>query len=427
MPQLLLKNGLVIDPASGLEAIRDLLIEDGRISRLSSRISPPPGCAVFDAAGLWVFPGFIDMHVHAREPGAEKAETLASAARAAAAGGVTSALLMPNTSPPMATAALLKKYRARAAGLPVNFYFSAAITAGRAGKKLSGLAGLKKAGALAFTDDGACLEDGELFRRAVKTAARLRLPLLDHPELSGLSGAGVLNRRVPGFRLPAIGSESEVFAVLRDIMAAADCGPVHLQHLSLSASVGALRAAKAAGVPVTGETCPHYFTLSDRDLDPRDANFKMKPPLRSPADRAAVLKALADGTIDVIATDHAPHERRLKAKGFLKAPFGVIGLETLAPLCVTELVFNNRMPKLRLARLLSANPARLLDLRRKGALTPGFDADITILDPRAAHRVPERFFSLSSNSPFKGRRLKGWPAAAIAGGRFIFKDGRVIC
>lgn len=424
MPYLLLKNGLVIDPASGLEARRDLLIKNGRISRLAAHISAPAGCEVFDAAGLWIFPGFIDMHAHAREPGAEKSETLASAAGAAAAGGVTSLLLMPNTDPPMATPAALKKYMARAAGLPVNIYFSAAITAGRAGLKLADLAALKAAGARAFTDDGSCVENGALLRRAVKLAARLRLPLLDHPELARFSGAGVINRRAAG--LPAIGDEAETFAVLRDIMAA-DCGPVHLQHLSLRASVGLLRAAKAAGLPVTGETCPHYFTLSDRDTDPRDANFKMKPPLRAPADRAAVRAALADGTIDAIATDHAPHERRLKAKGFLAAPFGVIGLETLAALCVTELVLKGGVSKLRLARLLSANPARLLGLRRKGALTPGFDADITILDPRTARRVPEHFFSLSSNSPFKGRRLKGWPAAVIAGGRFVFRDGRLFC
>lgn len=427
MPSLLIKNGLLIDPASGLEAKRDLLIENGRISRLAANLSAPRSVEVFDAAGLWVFPGFIDLHVHAREPGAEKAETLASAAASAAAGGVTSLLLMPNTTPPMATPALLKKYRARAAGLPVNFYFSAAVTAGRAGRELADLAGLKKAGALAFTDDGSCVENSALFCRAVKAAAGLGLPLLDHPELTRFSAGGVINRRLPGCSLPVIDQDAEIYAVLRDIMAAIDSGPVHLQHLSLKASVGLLRAAKAAGLPVTGETCPHYFTLSDRDLDPRDADFKMKPPLRSPADRAAVLAGLADGTIDAIATDHAPHERRLKAKGFLAAPFGVIGLETLAPLCVTELVLKDRVSKTTLARLLSLNPARLLGLRRKGALKPGFDADLTILDPRTARRVPESFFSLSSNSPFKGRRLKGWPAAVIAGGRFVFRDGRLFC
>ncbi|HNW44481.1 MAG TPA: dihydroorotase [Elusimicrobiales bacterium] len=427
MPRLLIKNGLVIDPASGLEARRDLLLENGRISRLAPKIPVPAGCETFDAAGLWVFPGFIDLHVHAREPGAEAAETLASAARAAAAGGVTSLLLMPNTSPPMAKPALLKKYAARARALPVNMYFSAAITADRSGRKLADLAGLKKAGARAFTDDGSCVEDGLLLRRAVRAAARLGLPLLDHPELARFSAGGVINRRLSGRDLPAIGDEAEVFAVLRDILAAADCGPVHLQHLSLAASVSLLRAAKAAGLPVTGETCPHYFTLSDRDADPRDADFKMKPPLRRPADRAAVLAALADGTIDAIATDHAPHERRLKTKGFLAAPFGVIGLETLAALCFTELALKKGLSKTRLARLLSANPARLLGLRRKGALAPGFDADITILDPRAAKRVPEKFFSLSANSPFKGRLLKGWPAAVLAGGRFVFRDGRVFC
>lgn len=425
MRRLLLKNGLIIDPVSGSETKKDLLTEGGRITRSGVSLKAPAGCELFDAGGMWVLPGLVDIHVHAREPGAEKSETLLSAAAAAAAGGVTSMLLMPNTSPPMAAPALLEKYAARARTLPVNVFFAAAITAGRAGKRLSDFKALKKAGARAFTDDGSSPEDFAVFSGAVKAAAAAGLPLLDHPEFFSITGRGLVNSGSPASRrLPAIAPEAEYFAVLRDICAAAACGPVHLQHLSLAASVGALRAAKACGLPVTGETCPHYFTLTDRDIKPGDADFKMKPPLRSPADREAVLEALADGTIDAIATDHAPHERRLKAKGFSAAPFGIIGLETLAPLCVTELALKRGFPKLRLARLLSLNPARLLGLSRKGGLAPGFDADITVLDPRRARRVPGKFFSLSDNSPFKGRSLKGWPTAVIAGGRFIFRDGR---
>lgn len=421
MRSLLIKNGLLVDPVSG-EKHADLLISDGRIARRGARLAPPPGCEIFDAAGLWVFPGFIDAHVHAREPGAPDAETLASAAAAAAAGGVTSALLMPNTSPAMATPALLKKYRARAAGLPANLFFSAAATAGRSGKKISNLAALKAAGALAFTDDGTCLPRA-LLGRLIAEAAALGLPLLDHPEDFRRTGGGVINAGPAARRLglPGIPPEAEALAVLGDLLTASSAGPLHLQHLSLSASVAALRAAKRAGWPVTGETCPHYFTLSDADINKDDASYKMKPPLRSPADRAAVLRGLADGTIDLIATDHAPHEARLKAGGFRSAPFGIIGLETLAPLCVTELVLRKRITRRRLAQLLSLNPARLLGLRHKGRLAPGFDGDITILDPRTPRRVPGSFVSKSCNSPFKGRLLKGWAAAAVVGGRLVFR------
>lgn len=419
MRKLLIKNGLVIDPVSG-EARADLLVAGGRISRLAGRIEEPPSCEVFDAAGLWVFPGFIDVHVHAREPGAEAAETLESAARSAAAGGVTSAVLMPNTNPAMATAALLRKYRRRAAGLPVNLYFSAAATAGRSGKTISNLAALKKAGAIAFTDDGSCLPRG-LLAGLIKKSAALGLPLMDHPEDFSRTGSGVINAGPAAFRfgLTGIPGEAELLAVLGDILAASTSGPIHLQHLSQGSCAGALRAAKKMGWPVTGETCPHYFTLSDADIKKDDADFKMKPPLRSPADRKAVLAAIADGTIDMIASDHAPHEARLKAKGFNGAPFGIIGLETLAPLCVTELVLKKIVTKKRLAQILSYNPAQLLGLKKKGRLAPGFDADITILDPLRLKKVPGTFASRSVNSPFKGRPLRGWPAAAIVKGTFI--------
>lgn len=420
MPNLLIKNGLLIDPVSG-ETPGDVLIKGGRISRVGRRLGAPPSCRIFDAAGLWVFPGFIDAHVHAREPGAEAAETLESAARAAAAGGVTSALLMPNTSPAMATAALLKKYCRRAAGLPVNLYFSAAATAGRSGKALSNLAALKKAGAAAFTDDGSCLPRGLLAALIGKSVA-LGLPLLDHPEDFARTGKGVINAGPAARRLGLAGipPEAELLAVLGDILAASSSGPVHLQHLSLASSVEALRAAKKAGWPVTGETCPHYFTLSDADIRKDDANYKMKPPLRSPADRRAVLAGLADGSIDIIASDHAPHEARLKAKGFAGAPFGIIGLETIVPLCVTELVLKKIITRTRLARLLCSNPARLLNLRRKGRLAPGYDADITVLDPRRLKKVPGVFVSRSANSPFTGMALRGWPAATFTAGKMVF-------
>jgi len=420
MPELLIKNGLIIDPSAG-EARRDVLVRNGRVGCVSPRIPAPAGCAVYDAAGLWVFPGFIDAHVHAREPGGEAAETIATAARAAAAGGITSILLMPNTAPPMDSPALLRKYSISAKDAPVNVFFSAAATSGRSGAAASSLAALKRAGARAFTDDGSCLP-GALLAGLIKEAVALGLPLLDHPENFARTGAGVVNAGAAARRLdlPGIPAEAESLAVLRDILAAAAAGPIHLQHLSLAASVSALRLAKKLGWPVTAETCPHYFALCDADIKRNDADYKMKPPLRGEADRRAVIGALADGTIDILASDHAPHERRLKAKGFRGAPFGIIGLETMAALCVTELVLKKNISRLQLAGLLSANPAKLLGLKSKGSLRPGADADITIIDPIAARRVPDKFASKSSNSPFRGMLLRGWPAATIVAGRVVY-------
>ncbi|OGR43708.1 MAG: hypothetical protein A2X35_08590 [Elusimicrobia bacterium GWA2_61_42] len=420
MPELLIKNGLVIDPERG-EARLDILLSGGKIRRAARGIVPRPGLEVFDASGLWVFPGFIDAHVHAREPGAEESETILSAASAAAAGGVTSILLMPNTFPPLATPALLKKYCRRAAGAAVNVYFSAAATAGRAGRRAGNLAALKAAGAAAFTDDGSCLPRA-LLPRLIGTAAALGRPLLDHPEEFALTGAGAAHSRAAArLGLAGIPEKAEWLAVLRGVLAASFAGPLHLQHLSLAASVAALRLAKERGWPVTAETCPHYFALSERDIKRDDADFKMKPPLRADADRLAVLRGLADGTIDIVASDHAPHSALLKARGFKSAPFGVIGLETLAPLCVTRLVLAGVLSGRRLAQLLSANPARLLGLKAKGSLRPGADADLTVIDPVRQKRVPAAFVSKSANTPFKGMKLRGWPALTVVAGKIVYR------
>ena len=427
MSNLLIKNGLLIDPASKTERKGDLLIKNGRIAGVEERIAPPrTGTEIYDAAGMWVFPGFIDMHVHAREPGDEGAETLLTAARAAAAGGITSVLLMPNTKPPMDSPALLKKFIAKARRhCPVNMFFSAAATAGRSGKKLSRLRELKAAGAAAFTDDGSSIAGPALLLAAIESAKKLKLPLLDHPEDFNLTGKGVVDESASArLKLPAIAGEAEIFAVLRDIFAAGSAGPIHLQHLSCAGSVAALRLAKKAGFPVTGETCPHYFSLTSGDIKRPDADFKMKPPLRREADRQAVMRGLADGTIDAVASDHAPHRTMEKARGFLEAPFGIIGLETMVSLALTELVEGGRISRLRLAELLSFNPARILGLKTKGSLKKGFDADITVIDPRVVYNVPGKFFSRSSNSPFIGRRLKGRAAACIVAGKLVFSLGR---
>ncbi|MCM2266657.1 MAG: dihydroorotase family protein, partial [Elusimicrobiales bacterium] len=342
-------------------------------------------------------------------------------AAAAAAGGITSILAMPNTNPPMASPALLRKYRRRAAAAPVNIYFSAAATAGRAGRRPGAAAALAQAGARALTDDGNCLPH-RLLPELIRKAAAAGLPLLDHPEDFTLTGPGVCHPAAAArLGLPGIPDRAEWLAVLRGLLAAAEAGPLHLQHLSLAASAAALRLAKAAGWPVTGETCPHYFTLSQAAIRRDDAAFKMKPPLRSAGDRRAVLRALADGTIDLVASDHAPHTAARKAAGFGGGPFGIIGLETLAPLCVTELVLKKIISRVRLAQLLSGAPARLLGLKNKGSLRPGGDGDITVLDPRQARRVPARSASRSANTPFANRLLRGWPALTVVRGRVVFR------
>jgi len=424
MPRLLIQNALVIDPARKLEKKLNLFIEDGRINFLGPGF---PGTArgsfeLFDASGLWLMPGLIDMHVHTREPGMERAENLASAARAAAAGGITSILAMPNTEPPVDSPALIRRLSIKAAALPVNIYFSAAVTRGRAGRELAGFKALKAAGARAFTDDGACVEDSELLTKALRLAKRLRTPVLEHAESLHLSGHGVMHECAQARRLgvPGIPREAETYMVLRDLLlAGATGGPLHLQHLSCLESVELTAAAKRRGIRVTAETCPHYFTRTCDDV--RNAAFKMKPPLRERADRAALQKGLADGTIDVIASDHAPHSAAGKAKGMIKAPFGVIGLETMLGLALTELVHKGIISRLRLAELMSANPARILGLKKKGGLAPGMDADLTLVDPFVEYRVGPRFYSRSANSPFIGRRLKGRAAATLVGGRFVFR------
>ena len=430
MSKIIIKNALVLDPAQNIEQKLDILIEDGRIKLLASVIKPKAygSPAVYNASGLWLMPGVIDMHVHAREPGLERAEDLSSASLAAAAGGVTSILAMPNTLPATDNPALIKKLQRKAAGAVVNIYFSAAITKGRRGLALTGFEALKKAGVLAFTDDGSCVADPGLLAKALKTAKRLKVPVLEHSEAFNLTGNGVMHdcpcARALG--LPGIGREAEIYMVLRDLLLADSTGgPLHLQHLSCLESVASLKAAKKAGIAVTAETCPHYFTLTCEDITGKNADYKMKPPLREPKDLAAIRKGLADGIIDVIASDHAPHTAAAKAAGFLKAPFGVIGLETLLSLTLTELVHKRVISKAGMVRLLSSNPARILDLKNKGSLKPGMDADITLVDPFAEYRVPPRFFSKSSNSPFIGRKLKGRAAATMVAGRFVFKNGRI--
>ncbi len=427
MIKLLIKNGIVIDARANIAEKLDVLIENGRIKRLSKKISlkKESGSKIIQAKGKWIIPGIVDMHVHTRDPGGEKSETIESASKAAAAGGVTSFLAMPNTKPATDSPEIIKKLKELAKkNAVVNVFFSGAISAKRAGLKLSAIKDMHKEGIKAITDDGCAVMNEDLLKQALKLSKKLNIPLLEHCEDSHISAGGVLNKGKVSARLklPDIPREAEIFIVLRDILAAAAIrAPLHIQHASCRESIELLRCAKKSGICVTAEVCPHHFALTEEDAASLNANFKMNPPLREKKDIAALKKGLKDGTIDVIASDHAPHPKSEKKKSFIKAPFGIIGLETMLPLVISELVLKKIISKKRMVELLCLNPATLLGLKSKGSLAPGMDADICVIDPLKKISVPRKFVSKSSNSPFIGMKLSGWPVLTIVAGKIIYK------
>lgn len=426
--RLLIRRGRVVDPASGIDGRRDVLISGGKVRSVDRSIPPRKSDEVLDASGLWVIPGIIDMHVHLREPGGEASETIETGTRAAAEGGVTTVLAMPNTRPAIDSPGQVRRVRslARAKG-KVNVLVAAAVTRGQRGERLTDMERLAAAGAGAFTDDGRPVMSAELMRRALCGARALGLPVLDHSEDDDLSAGGVLHEGPAARRAKVRGipAASESLMALRN---AALCditrGPLHLCHVSCAPTVELVRRVKAAGLPVTAEAAPHHFTLCDANIPRgrRAVDFKMKPPLRSRADLRAVREGLADGTLDAIATDHAPHSPALKSRGLGRAPFGVIGLETVVPLSLS-LVGAGLLSRKALVDRLSAAPARILGLRSKGSLRRGADADVTIIDPEARWTAGPRYASKSRNSPFTGRRLKGRAHAALVGGRVVFHRG----
>lgn len=420
--KLLLKNARVVDPASGLDAPRDLRIAEGRIVEVGASL-PPGGAEVVDLRGLVACPGFLDMHVHLREPGHEWKETIATGTRAAAAGGFTGVACMPNTEPPIDSRSVVEFVLAQArehGAVPV--YPIGCVSKGQKGAELAEMGDMALAGARGFSDDGKPVASAGLMRRALEYARIFDLPVIDHCEEPTLSAGGVVHEGEVATRLGLAGwpGVAEDVMVQRDILLAAYTGGhVHIAHLSTARSVELVRRAKSEGIRVTCEITPHHFALDHRAVGDYDTAAKMNPPLREASDREALLAALADGTADAIATDHAPHHADEKCVEFSRAPFGIVGLETAVSIGLDRLVGAGVLDLPRFVTLMSVAPARILRLA-KGTLAPGADADVTVLDPARKVTVdPGAFRSKSRNTPFAGWTLTGAPVMTIVGGRVV--------
>jgi dihydroorotase len=423
----LLRGGRVIDPANKVDAVQDVLVANGKIERLGHDLAAPRDAELVDARGKIVCPGFIDMHVHLREPGHEYKETVATGTRAAAAGGFTAVCCMANTNPVNDNGAVTDYIVARAkAEGAVRVYPIGAVTKNLRGEELAELAELADAGCVAFSDDGRCVANAGLYRRAMEYTLPFGAPVISHAEDTTLSRGAAMNEGVVSTELglPGQPAAAEDVMVARDILLAELTGAhVHIAHLSTAGAVRLVRDAKARGVRVTAEVTPHHLVLTDDAVRAWDANTKMAPPLRTKRDVEALIEALADGTIDCIATDHAPHALSEKEGEFDRAAFGIVGLETAVGVLLDRLVAPGLLPLAMLVARLSRDPARLLNLPG-GTLSVGAPADITILDPGAKTIVdPSRFHSRSRNTPFGGWTLRGGPAMTVVGGAVVHRSG----
>jgi dihydroorotase len=413
----------VVDPSQSLDDVRDVLLVDGEVRAVEASIAPPEEARVVDVAGLVVTPGLVDVHVHLREPGQEHKETIATGARAAATGGFTSIVAMPNTDPAIDSPALVGFVAAegRRAGA-ARVYPTGAISLGLKGERMAPMGEMVEAGAVAVTDDGHPVMDSGLMRLALEYARGFGIPVADHPEDLGLSRGGHMNEGLVSSRLGVRGkpNASEDVHVVRDLLVAEFTGGhIHLQHCSTRFGVEAIRQAKARGVHVTAEASPHHLLLTDDAVDGYRTEAKMNPPLRTEADRAAVEEGLRDGTLDIIATDHAPHHYDEKEQAFDEAPNGIVGLETSVGLMLTHLVGKGIVDLPTLVERMSCQPARAFNLPG-GTLAPGSDADITVLDLEERWTVdPDAFLSLSANSPFAGWELTGRAVMTVVGGRMV--------
>lgn len=448
---LLIRNGRVIDPPQNLDVERDILLRDGLVAEVAE-----PGkitadnAEIFDARGLVVAPGFIDLHVHLREPGQTYKESIMSGTAAAAAGGFTAVCAMPNTTPVNDSPEWTEFMQAPARQAVVQVYPIAAATLGSNGHQLSNYAELKRAGAVGVTDDGHPILDDAVMQKALNLAAEVGFPVIQHAEDTGMTAKAQINASAVAFRLGLRGmpADAEALVVERDIrLVEKTGGHLHVAHLSARRSLDAVREAKKRGLPVTCEVTPHHFTLIDEDLEKNgigtyDTRLKMNPPLRSREDREALIAGILDGTVDAIATDHAPHAAHEKSVEFDRAPFGIIGLETALALAISELHLKHKVPFMQIVELLSTGPARVIGLgpisangRKKGSregatgvrgtLAKGAIADVTIFDPVAKWTYnAEQSRSKSRNTPFDGWQLTGKPVATIIGGQMVYSGNQ---
>jgi dihydroorotase len=424
MKTLRIANGRVIDPAQGIDRVTDLWIQGRQVLGIGQR---PAGAGeeTFDATGKIVCPGLIDMHVHLREPGREEDETIATGTAAALAGGMTSVACMPNTEPALDSqaAAEFVHLQAHRAG-NANVFPIGAITKGRKGEELAEMGGLVEGGAVGFTDDGSPVVSAEIMRRALEYCRMFDKAVMSHCEDLDLTRGGVMNEGYESMRLglPGMPAAAEEVMVHRDIaLSELTGGRLHILHVSTAGSVDLIRRARQRGVRVSGEVCPHHITLTDKCLRGFDSNFKMAPPLRTEADIHALIEGLKDGTLEVIATDHAPHAPEKKMRELDLAPNGIIGLETMLPVCIRALIEPGHLTWPQLIEKLTINPARVLGIDR-GTLRDGAVADITIIDPNVEWTIdPSKFRSKSRNCPFAGWKVKGRPERVYIGGQLRFQ------
>lgn len=421
---LLIRNGRVLDPAAGIDMTADVLVENGKISKVMPQIQDQADHQI-DAAGCYVMPGFIDLHVHLRDPGLERKETVVTGAAAAARGGYTTIVAMPNTKPVVDNADVVNYVHNKAKNMgKVNVLQAGAITKKMEGMQLADIEQMVQAGSPAISEDGKSVMNAYLLREAMLLAQKLDIPVLSHCEDINLVNGGVVNddENARKCGLPGISNSVEDVIAMRDVMLAKDTGAkLHLCHCSTKDSVEIVRSAKQKNVRISAEVCPHHFTLSSDNMIPGDTNYKMNPPLRTKEDVEALRQGLKDGTMDVIATDHAPHTREDKNDSMLRAPFGIIGLETAAALTYTELVLGGYLTPLQMAEKMSRNPAQVIGID-KGSLEPGKAADLVIFDPQMTYKIDaSQFASKSRNTPFDGREVTGAVRVTIVGGEVVYR------
>jgi dihydroorotase len=423
MASILIRNGTLIDPSQNLERRVDLYVEGGKIAKVGQNL--PKADREIDAEGCYVVPGLIDLHVHLREPGDEEEETIATGSAAAVAGGFTGIVCMPNTKPPLDNEGQISFVLRAAQQVNLcNVWPTGAITKERKGEELAEVGSMLQRGAIAFTDDGTGVKDAAVMRKALQYARMFDAMLMQHCEEASLSG-GAMNAGLVSttLGLPGIPAESEELMIARDLLLNRNIGArYHVQHISTAGAVQLVRQAKKEGQRVTAEATPHHLLLTDECCRTYDTNFKMSPPLRTSADVAAVIDGVKDGTIDVLATDHAPHLAEEKELEFPYAPNGIIGMECALPLYIKALVEPGHINWMQLVKLMSTRPAEVLKLQNKGTLREGADADITVIDPRMEWTVdPAKFDSKSRNCPFKGWKVKGRAVATIVSGDVKWK------